>query len=81
MVNGKQLTIVWHVDDLKLSHKDLMVIDEIIASLKAEYIKVGNMTIRREKSMTLWNDSGFFKTWQVLNQHGKISRRSAQGSA
>ena len=49
MVNGKQLTIVWHVDDLKLSHKDSMVIDEIIVSLKAEYGKVGEMTIRRGK--------------------------------
>jgi hypothetical protein len=49
MVNGKQLTILWHVDDLKLSHKDTKVIDEIIASLKAEYEKVGVMTVRRGK--------------------------------
>ena len=35
MVNRKQLTIVLHVDDLKMSHKDSMVKDEIILSLKA----------------------------------------------
>ena len=26
MVNGKQLTVVWHVDDLKISHVDLGVL-------------------------------------------------------
>ena len=37
IINGSQCTIVWHVDDLKISHKDSTVIDEIIASLKSEY--------------------------------------------
>ncbi len=41
MVNEKQCTIVWHVDDLKISHMDPKVVDEIIASLKAEYGKIG----------------------------------------
>jgi hypothetical protein len=49
IVNGKQLTIVWHVDDLKLSHMDPKVIDDIIKSLKDEYGKVGEMTVRRGK--------------------------------
>ena len=48
-INGSQCTIVWHVDDLKISHKDSAVIDEIIASLKSEYGKVGEMTVRRGK--------------------------------
>ena len=33
-INGRQCTIVWHVDDLKISHKKLSVIDEIVASIK-----------------------------------------------
>ncbi|KAL7537307.1 hypothetical protein ACHAXR_007723, partial [Thalassiosira sp. AJA248-18] len=37
MINGSQCTIVWHVDDLKISHVDSTVIDDIIASLKEEY--------------------------------------------
>ena len=37
------------MDDLKISHKDSAVIDEIIASLKSEYGKVGEMTVRRGK--------------------------------
>ena len=48
-VNGKQCTIVWHVDDLKISHVDSAVIDEVIASLKAEYGQVGEMTVRQGK--------------------------------
>jgi hypothetical protein len=48
-INGKQCTIVWHVDDLKISHVDSTVVDEIIASLKEEYGKIGTMTVRRGK--------------------------------
>ena len=47
IINGSQCTIVWHVDDLKISHKDPAVVDGIIASLNAEYGKVGEMTVRR----------------------------------
>lgn len=49
MINGKQCTIVWHVDDLKISHKDPKVVDRIIETLESEYGKVGQMTIRRGK--------------------------------
>jgi hypothetical protein len=49
MVNGKQCTIVWHVDDLKISHRESRVVDGIIAALKEEYEKVGKMTICRGK--------------------------------
>ena len=37
IVNGKQLTVVWHVDDLKLSHVDSKVIDQMIEWLKKKY--------------------------------------------
>ena len=39
-VNGKQMTVIWHVDDLKVSH-----VDEIENSKFAEWMK----TIYREK--------------------------------
>ncbi len=29
-VNGNQLTVSWHVDDLKISHKDSKVVDEFL---------------------------------------------------
>ena len=36
MVNGKQLTIVFHVDDCKLSHIDSMVLDDTIEWLRQD---------------------------------------------
>ena len=48
-IQGSQCTIVWHVDDLKISHVKSSVVDGIITSLKAEYGKVGEMTVRRGK--------------------------------
>jgi hypothetical protein len=49
MVDGNQCTIVWHVDDLKISHKDSKVVDTVIEKLNTEYGQIGNMTIRRGK--------------------------------
>ena len=37
--NGKQYTILWHVDDLKISHVEPKVVDEIIELLRTEYGK------------------------------------------
>ena len=39
MVNGKQLTIVWHVDDLKILHVDENVVTKIISKLEKQYDK------------------------------------------
>ena len=39
IVNGKQLTVVWHVDDLKVSHVDADVIDEFLVQLDDEFGK------------------------------------------
>ena len=49
IINRSQCTIVWHVDNLKLSYKDPEVIDKLIASLDEEYGKIGKMTVRRGK--------------------------------
>ena len=32
-INGSQCTISWHVDDLKISHKDPAMVDEILKTL------------------------------------------------
>ena len=37
IVNGKQFTIVWHVDDLKASHKELRVLKQFAAQLNDEF--------------------------------------------
>ncbi len=36
-VNGKQLTVTWHVDDLKVSHKDKKIVDAFENWLRANY--------------------------------------------
>jgi len=39
MINGKQCTIVWHVDDLKISHVERGVVEQIIEDLNTEFGK------------------------------------------
>ena len=46
IINGEQFTIVWRVDDLKLSHKDPDVVTEIIAYLKGLYEKLTNDEVK-----------------------------------
>ena len=46
-VGGSQLTITWHVDDLKVSHKDLSEVTKIIEHLQGIY--GDKMTVRRGK--------------------------------
>ena len=36
-VNNKQLTMAWHVDDLKVSHEEEEVLDEFIGKMEMEF--------------------------------------------
>jgi hypothetical protein len=49
IVDGKQCTILWHVDDLKISHVDPKVVDDVIELLKSEFGKEAPLTISRGK--------------------------------
>ena len=49
MINGKQCTVVWHVDDLKLSHVDSKVVDEVLQHLSTIY---GELSVTRGDSHT-----------------------------
>ena len=46
IINGKQCTIVWYVDDNKVSHEDPKVVDEVIELMKKH---VGDLTVTRGK--------------------------------
>ena len=46
-VNGKQLTVAWHVDDLKVSHKDENALDEFIGMMEEEFGQETPLTITR----------------------------------
>ncbi len=47
MVNGKQCTVLWHLDDLKVSHIESTVTDEVLSSLNQKYGKETPLTITR----------------------------------
>jgi len=49
MINGEQCTIVWYVDDNKISHVDSAVVTKVIAMIEARF---GKMTVTRGKKHT-----------------------------
>jgi hypothetical protein len=48
-INGSQCTILWHVDDLKISHADPEVVTEMIDLLEKEFGKKAPLTKTRGK--------------------------------
>ena len=48
-IKGHQCTILWHVDDLKLSHVSDRVLDKVIAGLNECYGKITPLTVTRGK--------------------------------
>ena len=48
-VNGKQITVVWHVDDLKISHDNGDTVDALIRKLSKQYGKEVDLKIHRGK--------------------------------
>ena len=46
-INNKQCTIVWYVDDTKISHVDSIVVTKIIKAIEEKF---GDMTVTRGKS-------------------------------
>jgi hypothetical protein len=49
LVDGKQCTILWHVDDLKISHEDPAVVEEILRLLNERYGKEAPLVVTRGK--------------------------------
>jgi len=48
-INGKQFTVIWHVDDLKISHIDKNVIQDIRRLLNEKFWKESPLTTARGK--------------------------------
>ena len=67
VVDGAQCTVVWHVDDLKVSHRDQSVLEWFIDELNREYGKEAEVTVQRGSThdylgMTItFNDDGSVK--------------------
>ena len=49
IINGKQCTILWHVDDLKISHVDAEVVTGVLKQINDEYGAEGEITSTRGK--------------------------------
>ena len=49
VVNGKQCTVLWHVDDIKISHEDESVIEGVLDQLNEEYGKEAPLVVTRGK--------------------------------
>ena len=49
IIDNKQCTILWHVDDPKTSHVDPAIVFSVLANIDAEYGKIAKMTITRGK--------------------------------
>ena len=46
---GKQFTVLWHVDDLKISHEDDSVVTDLIGELNGEFGKEAPLSVTRGK--------------------------------
>ena len=49
IVNGHQMTVGWHVDDLKVSHKDSTVVDQFLQWVDDTYGSIGEVKVTRGK--------------------------------
>ena len=47
IINGKQYTICWYVDDTKISHEDPKVVDHVIKEIEERF---GKMVVTIEKT-------------------------------
>ena len=48
-INGRQCTVIWHVDNLKISHVDKKVVEDIIGLLSEKFGKESPLTTTRGK--------------------------------
>ena len=49
IINDKHCTILWHVDNLKMSHVDPDIFYSVLANIDSEYGNISKMTITRGK--------------------------------
>ena len=77
IIDNKECTILWHVDDLKTSHVDPAVVSSVLADINAEYGKIAKMTITRGKvqkylGMTIYYSSPGKVIFSMIDYIGKM---------
>ena len=53
-MRGSQMTVVWHVDDMKISHKMPEAVTSFMNYIKDRYGKIGEVKMTRGKFMNIW---------------------------
>ena len=48
-IYGKRCTVLWHADDLMISHADSVVISIVLADIDVEYERISKMTTTQGK--------------------------------
>ena len=73
-VNGTNLTVVWHVDDLKISHKDEKVVEDLLVWLDKKYSDAnGKVTVTRgDKHVYLGMTLDYSEKGSSQDQHGRL---------
>ena len=56
MIGGKQLTVCWHVDNLKISCVDANEVTKIIQRLELEYREMHGSRRKRHDYLGMWLD-------------------------
>ena len=81
MIGGKHMTITFHVDDCKLSHKDSKEMDKMIPWLRKEYKSIfedgsGRMIVEpRKDSHLLRYDPGLYYAWPSEDHDDRLRER------
>ena len=66
-VDGRQMKVVWHVDNLKISHENGDMVDTLISKLSKQYRKEVELTIHRVKvHKYLWMKLDYSE-WSKVN--------------
>jgi hypothetical protein len=69
LINSKQCTIIWHVDDLKISHVDKKVVNDIIMRLGNKFGKEDSLIATSKNTGVLRYDIGIHMQKQGKDKH------------
>ena len=50
-INAKQCTITWYVDDLKISHVDQAVVEDIVKHINDKF---SGLIVKKAKNIHIW---------------------------
>ena len=52
-INGKQCTIIWNVEDLKISHVKDVALDRVIAEIEKVFVQEARLLYNRDPCATI----------------------------